>query len=173
MGRLYQNICPGWCFTHNLDWHKGGRIIVAWKGEDMKVDIKRYHSQYIHLEVVPSDSCKFMCTFVYGATDKQARQDMLNHLQDMNQDIDIPWITLGDFNCITNLNERIGNRPRIQSEVSRMSLQRYPKPDALGSSQSFISRPRAHGRGESEENQRRFCYVHPPKSKNKLDQAWR
>ena len=117
LGRLYQNICPGWCFTHNLDWHKGGRIIIAWKGEDIKVDIKRYHSQYIHLEVFPSFDKKFMCTFVYSATNKHIRQDLLNHLEDMNQGTNMPWIVLGDFNCIANLNEKIGSPPRLHETM--------------------------------------------------------
>ena len=68
--RLYQKICLGWCFTHNLNWHRGGRIVVALKSEDVKVDILTYHSQYIHLEVSPTVDRNFLCTFFYGATDK-------------------------------------------------------------------------------------------------------
>ena len=39
LGGLYQRLCPAWCFTHNLDWHKGGRIIVAWKSDLISVNI--------------------------------------------------------------------------------------------------------------------------------------
>ena len=37
---LYQRICPSWCISCNLAHHKGGRIIVAWKAEEIKVDIR-------------------------------------------------------------------------------------------------------------------------------------
>ena len=29
LGSLYLRIFPNWCFTTNLAWHEGGRIIVA------------------------------------------------------------------------------------------------------------------------------------------------
>lgn len=31
---LYLRVFPNWCITSNLDWHKGGRIVVAWRSED-------------------------------------------------------------------------------------------------------------------------------------------
>ena len=112
--RLYQNICPEWYFTHNLDWHKGGRIIVAWKSEDLKVNIVSYHSQYIHLYITPPAGRRFMCIFVYGATEKKnARMDLFKYLDDIDQKTDRSWLILGDFNCIANLNERIGSTPRL------------------------------------------------------------
>ena len=77
LSRLYQNLCLGWCFTHNLDCHKGGRIIVAWKYEDLKIDIKRYHNQYIHVEVNPmlvKNSC-VLCVLCNG---KKAKTKLLN-----------------------------------------------------------------------------------------------
>ena len=51
LGALYQRLCPSWCFTHNLDWHKGGRIIVAWKSDDVAVDIRHTSSQVIHVHL--------------------------------------------------------------------------------------------------------------------------
>ena len=44
----------------------------------------------------------FMCTFVYGATDKNVRMDLFKQVEDIGQKIDMPWIILGDFNCIEN-----------------------------------------------------------------------
>lgn len=54
-----------------------------------------------------------MCTFVYGATNKHAREELLNQIVEMGKRVDDPWIILGDFNCISNLNERIENPPRL------------------------------------------------------------
>ncbi|XP_057539564.1 uncharacterized protein LOC130817725 [Amaranthus tricolor] len=116
LGRFHQNICLGWCFTHNPDWHRG-RIVVAWKSEEVKVDILTYHSQYIHLQVSPTVGSNFLCTLVYGATDKNTRSELLNHLEDIRKQISKPWIILGDFNCIANLNERIGTIPRLTETI--------------------------------------------------------
>ena len=70
LGALYQRLCPSWCFTHNLDWHKGGRIIVSWKSNELSVDIRHCSSQVIHVDVSPLTGDKFSCSFVYGASDK-------------------------------------------------------------------------------------------------------
>ena len=50
-GALYQRLCPSWCFTHNLDYRKGGRIIFAWKSDKIVVDIRYTSSQVIHMDV--------------------------------------------------------------------------------------------------------------------------
>ncbi|CAO2836368.1 unnamed protein product [Amaranthus hypochondriacus] len=39
LGCLYQNLCPGWCFSHNFAYHHSGRIIFGWKGSEMIVTI--------------------------------------------------------------------------------------------------------------------------------------
>ena len=55
-----------------------------------------------------------MRTFVYGATEKKnARMDLFKYLDDIDQKTDRSWLILGDFNCIANLNERIGSTPRL------------------------------------------------------------
>ena len=113
LGALYQHFCPLWCFTHNLAWHnEGGRIIVAWKSDELKVDIKHCSSQLIHVEVTPIVGQIFHCSFVYGASDKKGREDLFAQLESVKMHIDGPWLIMGDFNCIVDLNERIGQRPR-------------------------------------------------------------
>ena len=49
LGALYQRLCPAWCVTHNLNWHKGGRIIVAWKSDEISMDIRNCSSQVIRV----------------------------------------------------------------------------------------------------------------------------
>ena len=39
--------------------------------------------------------------------------DVLKHLDDIDQKPDRPWLILGDFNCIGNLNERMGSTLRL------------------------------------------------------------
>ena len=105
---LYQRIYPSWCITHNLALHKGGRIIVAWRAEEMKVDIRFVSSQIIHLIVNPNVCDSFDCSFVYGATDKNDKGIMLTELENIDTTVTRPWIVIGDFNYKSNLNKRIG-----------------------------------------------------------------
>lgn len=90
---------------HNISCNSSGRIIVDWKQETMSVNILDCRDQLIHLEVKPNISAPFFCTFVYDATNKHSRLEMLLHLEKLPRHG--PWIVLGDFNCLTNLNERV------------------------------------------------------------------
>ena len=86
---------------------------MAWKSDELHVDIKQYcSSQLIHVEVTPIHGNKFQCTFIYGATDKKTREDLFSQHKNIHSLIESPWLLVGDFNCIANLNERIDQRPR-------------------------------------------------------------
>ena len=108
IGALYQRICLSWCITHNLALHKGGRIIVAWKVEKMKVDIKFISSQIIHLVIYPNIGDTFDCSFVYGAPNKNERGIILTEIETIGASVTGSCIVMGDFNCIANLNKRVG-----------------------------------------------------------------
>ena len=38
---------------------------------------------------------------------------MLSDLETIGAMMTDPWLVMGDFNCIANLNERIGQKPRL------------------------------------------------------------
>ena len=112
LGAFYQRLCPSWCFTHNLDWHKGGRIIVAWKSDEISMDIRHCSSQIIHVDVNPLNGDNFSYSFIYGASDKKGREELFNELENIKHNIVGSWLLMGDFNCIAHINEQIGQRPR-------------------------------------------------------------
>lgn len=85
---------------------------MAWKSDELKVDIKHSSSQIIHIEVSPLVGEKFHCSFVYGASDKKGRKELFDHLGCIKQHVTVPWLVMGDFNCIANIEERMGQRPR-------------------------------------------------------------
>ena len=76
----------------------------------MKVDIRFVSSQIIHLAVNPNGVDSFVCSFVYGATDKNERGIMLTDLANIGTTVIGPWLVMGNFNYIANLNERIGKK---------------------------------------------------------------
>ena len=59
LGALYLRIISNWCIITNLAWHDGGRIIVGWKSEDIKVDVLHCSSQYIHIVGSPNKGAVF------------------------------------------------------------------------------------------------------------------
>lgn len=79
----------------------------------MSVNIIACSSQLMHVEVKPTHGVAFSCTIVYGATSKHVRLELLQHLEALRSLCNGPWIILGDFNCIANLNERIGQAVRL------------------------------------------------------------
>ena len=70
LGSFYLRRFPNWCFTTNLTWHDGDRIIVDWRTTDFHVDILSCQSQFIDVAVAPNNGDSFRCTFVYGSTMK-------------------------------------------------------------------------------------------------------
>lgn len=67
MGDLYLNICPNWCFTINLSFHKSGRIVLAWDSDVFTVSIIHMGSQIIHCLITSRNTGdKKNSSFVYG-----------------------------------------------------------------------------------------------------------
>ena len=63
--------------------------------------------------MAPNNGDSFLCTLVYGSTTTQKRLQLFSVLQEMRKSINSPWILLGDFNCVANLDERIGSPVRL------------------------------------------------------------
>lgn len=83
----------------------------------MSVQIGWCSSQMMHLEI---RGPHFSCTFVYGSSFKHERCAMFQELESWATHCHGPWIVLGDFNCIANFNERIGQPVKL-SDISPLS----------------------------------------------------
>ena len=115
LGRLYQNLCPGWCFSHNLPYHHGVRIIFGWKGSEMNVNILFMSSQIVHLEITPIIGEVFLCSFVYGDNTASNRSVLFHQLVSLH--VNGPWLVMGDFNCLAGLDECTGHAVRLQETI--------------------------------------------------------
>ena len=80
---------------------------MGWNPAHLKVDVLFCSSQLIHLAATLDRGSSFFCSFVYGFNDKNGRLAMFQQLADLL--CAGPWIVLGDFNCLANLNERQDN----------------------------------------------------------------
>ncbi|XP_074305021.1 uncharacterized protein LOC141639953, partial [Silene latifolia] len=106
LNKVAKNICEGWSFTTNYNYHSGGRIWVLWKDSHLKIDIIVKSAQYIHVKATTIEGCHFFVTFVYGYNKIEERVPLWNDL--MAWSITQPWVVLGDFNNVMYSNERIG-----------------------------------------------------------------
>lgn len=114
MGKVYLNLCPGWCFTHNNAHHENGRIMVGWWPGAFQVNIVGMIRQYIHCIVKPSQRItEFWCTFLYGYNDCHSRNDLWTGLEDIASTCQGPWVVLGDFNAISCVKDRLGSPVRL------------------------------------------------------------
>ena len=116
MGNLYQTLCPGWCFTTNSSVVDRGRIVIGWLRGAFNISIEMMTTQMVHLKVDPvGPGHWFYYTFVYGPNDKHERRELWGSLGKVCTDQ--PWMILGDFNMVLNLDERIWYPVRV-AEVS-------------------------------------------------------
>ena len=115
LGHLYQNLYPGWCFSHNLPYHHGGRIIFGWKGSKMIVNILFISSQIVHLEIIPSIGEASLYSFVYGDNTASDRSVLFEQLISLH--VNGPWLVMGDFNCLAGLDECTGHAVRLQETI--------------------------------------------------------
>ncbi|XP_056685778.1 uncharacterized protein [Spinacia oleracea] len=108
----------GWCFTTNNSSCKGGRVMVAWNPNAFTVSVLGMSSQMIHCLVCPRNSHKeFFCTSVYAFNHNNERVALWKDLCGIGGNMNKPWVVMGDFNCVLNVEERIGAPVRHQSMV--------------------------------------------------------
>ncbi|XP_010668194.1 uncharacterized protein LOC104885189 [Beta vulgaris subsp. vulgaris] len=64
-----------------------------------------------------SSGVRFCLSLVYGHNDKDKRSALWNDLSKCSSDVrDIPWVVMGDFNNVLNMNETIG-QPILFNEI--------------------------------------------------------
>ncbi|XP_062103371.1 uncharacterized protein LOC133814426 [Humulus lupulus] len=107
LGSLYIQHFAGWCFTTNLAYHPGGRIVLPWNPIMFDLDIERCSSQMIHYLVTPKHGAGFEVTFVYAFNESGGREFLWQDLKDLSVTMDGPWVMLGDFNAVLFPEERI------------------------------------------------------------------
>ncbi|KAL2933235.1 hypothetical protein RDABS01_016354 [Bienertia sinuspersici] len=76
----------------------------------------------IHYAVQPRSGLpEFFCSFIYAHNDAKARELLWKDLDRANDKLDGPWMIMGDFNCVLNIDEKIGNAVRAgEMEAARV-----------------------------------------------------
>ncbi|XP_020547320.1 uncharacterized protein LOC110011493, partial [Sesamum indicum] len=98
---------PGWCQANNFDTIAGGRILVVWDPAIIDIHPVDISPQVIHCRARISPSqLSFYISFTYGLYSVVNRRNMWEKLSDFGQSRNMPWLIMGDFNCVKSPNEK-------------------------------------------------------------------
>lgn len=96
----------GFCFQHT--YRGKSRILVMWNPAYFDLQIILSGDQLIHVAAV----CKlwmnspFFISFVYAYNMKNQRAVLWDQLRGLHDQCKGPWMALGDYNCILNIEDR-------------------------------------------------------------------
>ncbi|KAL2938007.1 LINE-1 retrotransposable element ORF2 protein [Bienertia sinuspersici] len=128
LGLLYNSIFNGWCFTSNVQKHYNGRIVLAWNPNSFTVGLEQMTDQIIHCVIKPSGGLEeFFCTFIYAHNDAKLRDSLWETLSKLNSKLRGPWLMMGDFNCVINIEERIGSAGGIRGTAMFKVIQKLKR----------------------------------------------
>jgi hypothetical protein len=85
-----------------------GGILVAWKKDDLTVDVCIKNFQYIHLRVKYPNGDWWFFTPIYASPIETKRNTLWNDMKQLARNINDPWLLAGDFNDIVNADEKRG-----------------------------------------------------------------
>lgn len=112
MERCWGNLC--WVSNHCK--HPGGRILLLWNPDIVIVNVLSLSAQMIHCELIIQD-VSFLFSVVYGFNDPEGRTALWRELVEASSNVILPWIAMGDFNAIRNLNERRGKATTLAQDT--------------------------------------------------------
>ncbi|KAL2936892.1 NADH-ubiquinone oxidoreductase chain 2 [Bienertia sinuspersici] len=73
-----------------------------------------YTAQTIHCAVFPKSGANpFNCTFIYAFSTAVERQSLWKCLKECAKKYPGPWLTMGDINCVINMEEILGSLVRL------------------------------------------------------------
>ncbi|XP_062100478.1 uncharacterized protein LOC133806385 [Humulus lupulus] len=119
---MMSNVFLGW------NWYSDilveGRIMLVWKENVVSLTVTQSQDQLINCEVkIKGVSQKFCLSFVYGRNTMEERKGLWVLLTG-SQQVDLPWLVVGDFNAVFEFDDRIGGSPVTELEVEDSSLWR-------------------------------------------------
>ncbi|KAL0284293.1 UNVERIFIED_CONTAM: Retrovirus-related Pol polyprotein from type-2 retrotransposable element R2DM [Sesamum angustifolium] len=105
--KIINRLFPGWCQANNFDAIAGGRILIIWNPAVIDLYPEDISPQVIHCRVTnKSSQLSFYISFTYGLYTVVNRRSMWEKLLELGQPLNMPWIILGDFNCVKSPAEK-------------------------------------------------------------------
>ncbi|XP_073151778.1 uncharacterized protein [Henckelia pumila] len=98
MDRMIDTKFTGMSFLHNFHMCTNSRILVMWDSKDVMLDV--------------------LASFIYGRNSVVARRPLWDFLINHGENISLPWILLGDFNCVRYPHEKMGGIPIVPRDMA-------------------------------------------------------
>ncbi|XP_073149181.1 uncharacterized protein [Henckelia pumila] len=109
LDRMMDTKFPGMSFLHNFHLCDNSRILIMWDPMMVHLDLLDMTDQIIHVTVSCLHTHRiFQASFVYGWNSMVARRPLWDFLLRRGDAIDLPWIMMGDFNCVRHPYEKMG-----------------------------------------------------------------
>lgn len=93
--------------------------MIGWCPNSFIVNIVQVNRQFIHCHVKHRSGEGFNCTSVYGFNDGHDREDLWSNLKQIASGVSSPWVLMGDFNALNNVEDRVGAAVR-HGEIAPM-----------------------------------------------------
>ncbi|KAL0290258.1 UNVERIFIED_CONTAM: hypothetical protein Scaly_2678200 [Sesamum calycinum] len=107
IAKIINRLFPGWCQANNFDAVAGGRILIIWNPAIIDLYPEDISPQVIYCRVTnKSSQLSFCISFTYGLYSVVNRRNMWEKLLELGRPLNMPWIILGDFNCIKSPAEK-------------------------------------------------------------------
>ncbi|XP_074314070.1 uncharacterized protein LOC141649275 [Silene latifolia] len=103
MGFRYFNI------LNNYAHHDNGRAWVIWNKASLVVTPLSTGNQWVHVQIEAPGCTLIQVSFVYGLNSMEGRMGLWSFMQSCHPNV--PWLCLGDFNCVRSTEERISSNP--------------------------------------------------------------
>lgn len=112
MQHIVSSAFPHWSAISNYEHHRLGKLWVVWSPEVRFTPCFK-SSQMINVSnLLDGMAEEFLCSFVYASNFTEDRKELWNDLKDHQGSAvfkDKPWIVVGDFNEIIELDEHLGH----------------------------------------------------------------
>ncbi|KZV47116.1 hypothetical protein F511_21072 [Dorcoceras hygrometricum] len=96
-------------FIHNFSCNGNGRILLLWKNSTVKIELIGMDEQILHVSVCClASGFNFVLSSVYGLHTIVHRRPLWENLKSFGQNLDLPWLLIGDFNNVVSPDEKIG-----------------------------------------------------------------
>ena len=119
VNQLIQKIAPGWRHISNFDLDRRARILVVWDDQHFHLDVIDRSVQHIACVArCLTTGRKYGLCFVYGLHSIVDRRPLWANVETLLQNHDLPWMVLGDFNCVMRASERMHGMPVQQQEIA-------------------------------------------------------
>lgn len=87
---------------------------MAWNDQAFHVEIKIVTDELMHSHIRSTSGShhEFACTFVYAHNSAKQREELWRDSEYIAQKTKVPWIAMGDYNCILNREEPMASSVR-------------------------------------------------------------